>query len=98
MERKMKFSHPGKILKMEIIDGRGLSISKASELLGITRASLSNIVNSKSSITPNMALRIETVFGGTADFWVRLQASYDLESAKQDFYKNPPKIRYFEYS
>ena len=50
----MKLSHPGKILKMELIDGRDLTIGKASELLGIIRPTLPNIMNGKASITPNV--------------------------------------------
>ena len=93
----MEFSHPGEILRIEIIEGRKLTIKKASELLGVTRATLSNILNGKASITPNTALRIETVFGGTAKFWLRLQSSYDLEIAKKLFLKNPPKIKHLDF-
>jgi addiction module HigA family antidote len=92
----MELSHPGEILKMEIIEGRNLTIGKAADLLGITRPTLSNIMNGKASITPNIALRLEAVFGGTARFWVRLQSSYDLFVAKKGFMKNPPKIKHFD--
>ncbi|MGF7083036.1 HigA family addiction module antitoxin [Mucilaginibacter sp. UYCu711] len=96
MERMMDLSHPGEILKMELIEGRGLTIGKASGLLGITRPTLSNIMNGKASITPNVALRIETVFGGSAKFWVRLQSSFDLDIAKKVFLENPPKIQHYQ--
>lgn len=98
MKREMKLSHPGEILKMEIIEGRNLTISKAAELLDLTRPTLSNILNGKAGITPNVALRVETVFGGSAKFWVRLQASYDLDVAKKLFAINPPKIKYFDFA
>lgn len=94
----MELSHPGEILKMEIVDGRGLTISKAADLLGITRPTLSNILNGKAAITPNIALRLETVFGGTARFWLRLQSSYDLFIAKKVFMENPPKISHFDFA
>ena len=97
MIREMKLSHPGEMLKMEIVEGRNLTISKAAELLGVTRPTLSNIINAKASITPNIAIRIETVFGGTAKFWVRLQSAYDLAIAKQFFSKNPPKIKHYDF-
>jgi addiction module HigA family antidote len=96
MERRMEISHPGEILRMEIVEGRGLTIAKASELLGVTRPTLSNILNGKSSITPNIALRVETVFGGAARLWVRLQSTYDLDIAKKIFLKTPPKIKHFD--
>ena len=94
----MELSHPGEILKMEILDYDGLTIGKAADLLGITRPTLSNIVNGKASITPNMALRIETVFGGKAKFWLRLQTAYDLSIAEKLFAQNPPKIKHYEFA
>lgn len=83
MKREMKLSHPGEILKMEIVEGRNLTIGKAAELLDLTRPTLSNILNGKAGITPNVALKIEAVFGGSAKLWVRLQTSYDLAVAGQ---------------
>ena len=93
----MNLSYPGEILKMELVEGRGLTIGKAAELLGITRPTLSNIMNAKAAITPNVALRIETVFGGNAKFWLRLQTSFDLSIAQKIFMKNPPKIKHYEF-
>lgn len=92
----MNLIHPGEILKLEVVDGRGLSIKKAADLLGVTRTNLSNIFNGKVSISPNMALRVETVFGGSAKLWIRLQASYDLQEAKKVYMANPPKINHLE--
>lgn len=82
MKREMKLAHPGEILKMEIIEGRNLTIGKAAELLDLTRPTLSNIMKGKTGITPNVASRMKIVFGGSAKFWVRLQESYDLDVAK----------------
>lgn len=92
----MKLIHPGEILKVELTEGRQLTIGRAAELLGITRPTLSNILNGKASITPNIALRIEAVFGGRAKFWLRLQSTFDLEVAKAKFDQNPPKITHFD--
>ena len=89
---KLPNTHPGEILLEEVIKVHHLSIGEAADLLGITRPTLSNIVNEKSSITPNMALRIKAVFGGTAEIWVRLQAAYDLRKAEQEFLANPPEL------
>ena len=92
----MKNIHPGEILKMELVEGRNLTISKIAELLGMTRANVSNVLNGHSAITPNLALRLEKVFGGSAEFFLRLQTSYDLAKAKSLFEQNPPKIKKFE--
>lgn len=96
MERKMKKIHPGEILYLELVEGRNLSITKIAELLGTTRANLSNIINGHASISPNMALRLETVFGGTATHFLNLQRSYDLAKAKEDFLKNTPPLKRYD--
>jgi len=90
-------THPGELLREDIIQANGLTISKAAELLGVTRPTLSNILNEKTSITPNMSLRIAKVFGGSADFWLRMQLAHDLRKAEKQFNENPPKIKEFEY-
>lgn len=64
MKRKLRRTHPGLIIKMELIAGRNLTVSKVAELLATRRANMSNILNGHASISPNMALRIEQVFGG----------------------------------
>jgi len=77
-------THPGEILNEEIIEANDLTISEVANMLGVTRPSISNIVNEKAAISPLMALRITKVFGGNAERWVRLQSAYDLrEEEKQ---------------
>ncbi|MEI8075139.1 MAG: HigA family addiction module antitoxin [Bacteroidota bacterium] len=76
-------THPGELLKREIIVANKLSISAVSEMLGVTRAALSNLLNEKAAISPMMALRIEKVFGGNAELWIRMQATYDLRMAEK---------------
>ncbi len=77
--------HAGEILKYEVIGPANLTIGEASKYLNTTRLTLSNILNGKSGITPNMALRISFVFGGSPDFWLRLQRNYELIQAEKDF-------------
>jgi addiction module HigA family antidote len=96
MERQMKKIHPGQILHMELVEGRNLTISKIAELLGTTRANFSNIINGHASISPNMALRLEKVFGGSASHFLNLQRSYDLAKAKEDFLVNTPNLKKYE--
>ncbi|UOE41747.1 HigA family addiction module antitoxin [Chryseobacterium suipulveris] len=87
--------HPGEILREDLITPTGLSVTEAASLLGISRLSLSKILNGRGGITPNIALRIEKVFGGNAEFWLRLQRNYDLETEREIFRKNPPKLKAF---
>lgn len=84
MNRKIKHNtHPGEILKEEVILANALTITDAASLLGISRAVLSTVLNRKSPITPELAIRIAKVFGGTADIWLRLQLSFDMIEAEQ---------------
>jgi len=78
MNRKMRSIHPGEILREEIINANDLTVTEAAKLLGVSRPNLSNILNEKSDISPEMAYRIATVFGGTADLWAHLQTKYSL--------------------
>ena len=61
--------HPGEILLEDVIKPTGITISQAADMLKVSRLTLSKILNGRGGITPNMALRIEAVFGGKADFW-----------------------------
>jgi addiction module HigA family antidote len=69
--------HPGRGLRDDI-DALGLTVAEAAEALGITRQQLYNVISGKSSITPEMALRLEKGLGGTAAAWLGTQAAYDL--------------------
>jgi len=69
--------HPGRGLKDDV-DALGLSVAEAADALGITRQQLCNVINGKSGITPEMALRLEKGLGGTAEAWLAMQAAYDL--------------------
>ncbi len=89
--------HPGLILKEDVIKSAGITVGQASALLQVSRVTLSKIINGTGSITPNIALRIELVFGGKADFWLRMQRGYDLIEEKKRFEANPPQIRKYQY-
>ena len=80
-------THPGELLREEIIVANKLSISAVAEMLGVTRAALSNVLNEKAAVSPLMALRIEKVFGGSAELWIRMQATYDLRMAEKKIKK-----------
>lgn len=69
--------HPGEVLKEGWLEPLGLSVTKAAELLGVSRKTLSGIVNGHAPVTPGMAMRIELVFGHRAGYWLELQATRD---------------------
>lgn len=74
--------HPGELLK-DNVDELGLSIAEAAKGLGVTRQQLYNVINGKSAITPEMAVRLEKALGGTADLWLRMQVNYDLAEVRR---------------
>ena len=73
--------HPGRLLRADI-DALGLSVAEAAEGLGVTRQHLYNVLNGKSAITPDMAVRLEMGIGSTAETWLTLQSAYDLSQAR----------------
>jgi antitoxin HigA-1 len=73
----MKPPHPGSFIRDEVLSPLGLSIARASEVLSVRRATLSDLLNGKSSLTPEMALRIEKAFGVDLDMLLRMQAWFD---------------------
>jgi antitoxin HigA-1 len=74
--------HPGLGIRDEI-DELGLSVAAAAEGLGVTRQQLYRVINGKSGITPEMALRLEKAIGSTAEMWLRLQMNYDMAQIRQ---------------
>ncbi len=70
-------SHPGEFIRTEVIKELGLSVTKAAEILGVRRATLSDLVNCKASLSPEMALRVEKAFGIGMDMLLKMQAWYD---------------------
>jgi len=75
--------HPGEIIKEFCVEPLGLTVTRAAESLGITRKTFSMLLNGKSGISPEMALRLSKVFGRTPEGWLRLQLQYDLWKAKR---------------
>ncbi len=71
-------SHPGGFVKSEIVEAMGLSVTKAARALGVSRPALSALLNERASLSPEMALRIEKVFGVSMDTLLRMQTSYDI--------------------
>jgi antitoxin HigA-1 len=73
----MRPPHPGAFIRDEILDELGLSISRAADVLGVRRATLSDLVNGRASLSAEMALRVEKAFGVSMDTLLRMQAWHD---------------------
>ena len=76
--------HPGSVVLHECIEPMGLTITGAAEALGVTRNTLSELVNGKRGISPEMAVRLSQVFGGAEQGWLVQQAQYDLAHVRRD--------------
>ena len=81
--------HPGKLVKYECLEPLSLSITRGAEILGVTRLTLSNLVNGKNGVSPEMAIRLYKAFGSGPEVWLGLQLDYDLAQAE----KNSNKIK-----
>lgn len=75
--------HPGNVILHDCIEPLGLTITDAAAALHVTRTTLSELVNGKRGISPEMALRLEQVFGGSAESWLVQQVQYDLSRIKK---------------
>lgn len=75
-------SHPSEIIR-ECLEGNNLNVTQAATALGVTRATLSRLLNAKSSISPDMAVRLSKAFGSTVGFWLRLQFNFDLAQVEK---------------
>jgi addiction module HigA family antidote len=75
--------HPGALAKANL-DELNISVAEAAKTLKITRQQLHNVIQGRSAVTPEMALRFERAFGGGADMWLRMQAAYDLARARKN--------------
>jgi addiction module HigA family antidote len=76
--------HPGLIVLQECVEPSKLSITDAATALGVTRNTLSELVNGKRGISPEMAVRLSCVFGGSEEGWLIQQAQYDLAHVERD--------------
>jgi antitoxin HigA-1 len=94
MRRKIRRpTHPGVIIKEDYLLPLSVTIKDMAEALGVSRKTLSKIINERGAITPDMALRLSRAFDTTPDLWLNLQKNYDLwhaETESQDWKKIRP--------
>jgi len=75
--------HPGKAVKHTIIDGAGMSVTEAAKALGVGRVTLSKLLNGKSGISPEMAVRLSKALNTSSEMWFNMQTMYDLWQAEK---------------
>ena len=92
MKKKRKPTHPGEILYEDVIKVIGLTITEAAKRLGVTRKTLSLLLNCKASLSPEMAIRIGKATNTTPESWLFMQAKLDLWYANQRI----PEVRLLE--
>jgi addiction module HigA family antidote len=75
--------HPGEVLRELCLEPQGLSVTRAAQALGVSRKTLSSILNGRAGISPEMAIRLSKAFGTSAESWLNQQTQYDLWLAEQ---------------
>lgn len=75
--------HPGKSVRYDCIEPLQLGVTEAAKVLGVARNTLSSILAGRAGISPEMAIRLDKAFGGTAEAWLSLQTAYDLAQARK---------------
>jgi len=83
MSRMHNPVHPGEVLKDGVFNETGITIAAFAKRIGVSRITLSRIVNGRARITADMALRLADALGGSAESWIDMQARYDLWQARQ---------------
>ena len=74
--------HPGGTIKEDCIGAEGFTVTEAARRLGVTRPTLSRVINGRGGVSPEMAIRFEKIGWSNAEFWMRLQTNYDLAQAR----------------
>lgn len=75
--------HPGELLREDVLLPLGIEVTDAAQRLGMSRTTLSRVINGRAGISPDLAIRLEQAGVSTARFWMTLQANYELAQAEQ---------------
>jgi len=84
-------AHPGGLVR-DNIDELGLSVAEVARGIGVTRQQLYRLISGQHGVSPDMALRLEQAFGGSADAWMRMQITYDLSQARARSVLSIPRL------
>lgn len=75
-------AHPGELVRHDCLEPSGLTVTAAADVLGVSRKTLDNLVNGRSGVSPEMAVRLAAAFGGSAQAWINMQAQYDYAQVR----------------
>lgn len=82
--------HPGELLREDVLVPLGIEVTDAAQRLGMSRTTLSRVINGRAGISPDLALRLERAGVSTARFWMMLQSNYELAQAAQ---RKQPRVK-----
>lgn len=82
--------HPGDLLREDVLLALGIEVTDAAQRLGMSRTTLSRVINGRAGISPDLAIRLERAGVSTARFWMALQSNYELSQAEQ---RTQPKVQ-----
>lgn len=82
--------HPGELLREDVLLPLGIEVTDAAQRLGMSRTTLSRVINGRAGISPDLAIRLERAGVSTARFWMTLQTNYELSQAEQ---RTQPKVQ-----
>src|SRR6202161_2700556 len=86
--------HPGLSVRLNCLHPFSLSVTEGAKVLGVSRTTLSRLINGQAGISPDMAIRLAQAFGATPDIWIRMQAAYDLAQARR--HENEIDVRRYQ--
>lgn len=92
MTRMHNPPHPGEALEDGVSTGTGITVTDFARRIGVTRVTLSNVLNARNGISADMAVRLAAALGGSAESWLHMQAQYDLAASKKALKKVIAKI------
>ena len=96
MTRMHNPPHPGEVLRDGVFTGTGITVTDFARRIGVTRVTLSNVLNGKNGVSADMAVRLAAALGGSAESWLHMQAQYDLAAWEKALMKVIAKIEPLE--
>ena len=88
--------HPGEVLKDGLFTGTGITVTDFARRIGVTRVTLSKVLNGRNGVSADMAVRLAAAIGGSAESWLHMQAQYDLAASEKSLKKVLAKIEPLE--